>query len=110
MNELTRITIDTSKAVFTLHGVDAAGQVVLRRNLRRRELLPFFAKLPALALRLHHAGLALSAFGTRKSAPASTFFLNPVIPPPCRIIAAIGLRGDIRAYGSTGSTAISRSR
>ena len=46
MTGLTRIAIDTSKSVFTLHGVDAAGQVVLRRNLRRRELLPFFAKLP----------------------------------------------------------------
>jgi transposase len=71
MTELTRIAIDTSKSVFTLHGVDAAGQVVLRRNLRRRELLPFFAKLPALEVALeacggsHHWGRALQALGHR---------------------------------------------
>ena len=40
MTEITRIGIDTSKSVFTLHGVDGAGRAVLRRNLRRRELLP----------------------------------------------------------------------
>jgi hypothetical protein len=35
MTEITRIAIDRSKSVFTLHGVDVAGRVVLRRNLRR---------------------------------------------------------------------------
>jgi len=34
MTEITRIAIDTSKSVFTLHGVDGAGGAVLRRNLR----------------------------------------------------------------------------
>ena len=33
MTEITRIAIDTSKSVFTLHGVDVAGRVVLRRHL-----------------------------------------------------------------------------
>ena len=42
MTEITRIAIDTSKSVFTLQGVDVAGRAVLRRNRRRRELLPFF--------------------------------------------------------------------
>ncbi len=71
MSELTRIAIDTSKSVFTLHGVDAAGQVVMRRNLRRRELLAFFEKLPALEVALeacggsHHWGRALAARGHR---------------------------------------------
>jgi transposase len=71
MNELTRIAIDTSKAVFTLHGVDTAGRVVLRRNLRRRELLPFFEKLPELEAALeacggsHHWGRALQTLGHR---------------------------------------------
>ena len=37
--ELKRIAIDTSKHVFTLHGVDASGRVVLRRNLRRAAFL-----------------------------------------------------------------------
>ena len=40
MFEITRIAIDTSKSVFTLHAVNATGAVVLRRNLRRYDLLP----------------------------------------------------------------------
>jgi len=69
MTEITRIAIDTSKSVLTLHGVDAAGRAVLRRNLRRRELLSFFERLPPLEVALeacggsHHWGRALSALG-----------------------------------------------
>src|SRR5262245_34689969 len=37
---------DIAKSVFQVHGVDAAGQVVLRRRLRRRYVLAFFQKLP----------------------------------------------------------------
>ena len=46
MIEITRIAIDTSKSVFTLHGVDASGRAMLRRNLRRGEWADFFAQLP----------------------------------------------------------------
>lgn len=71
MTDITRIAIDTSKAVFTLHGVDAAGHAVLRRNLRRRELLGFFERLPAVEIALeacggsHHWARALGALGHR---------------------------------------------
>jgi transposase len=37
--------VDTSKSVFQLHGVDAAEQAVLRKKLRRRDLLRFFERL-----------------------------------------------------------------
>ena len=46
MSQIKRIGIDTSKAVFTLHGVDQAGQPVLRTNLRRAQMILFFKKLP----------------------------------------------------------------
>ena len=46
MSQFSRIGLDTSKAVFTLHCVDEAGEPVLRVNLRRAQLLPFFKKLP----------------------------------------------------------------
>ena len=71
MTEITRIAIDTSKSVFTLHGVDLAGRAVLRRNLRRRDLLPFFERLAPLEVALeacggsHHWGRALAALGHR---------------------------------------------
>ena len=56
MNEITRVAIDTSKSVFTLHGVDAAGRAVLRRNLRRSEVVAFFEKQPAVEVVLEACG------------------------------------------------------
>ncbi|UVK48639.1 hypothetical protein BPNPMPFG_007050 (plasmid) [Mesorhizobium sp. AR07] len=40
------IGLDLAKTVFQAHGVDDAGQTVLRRRLGRSELLAYFAKLP----------------------------------------------------------------
>lgn len=68
MNQLTRVAIDTSKSVFTLHGVDSAGQVVLRRNLRRQDMITFFT-CPPLEVAMeacggsHHWGRVLRALG-----------------------------------------------
>jgi hypothetical protein len=38
--------IDIAKSVFQVHGVDAAGEVVIRHQLKRRTVLSFFQKLP----------------------------------------------------------------
>ena len=43
--EITTIGLDVAKNVFQVHGVNAAGEVVVRKALRRVQLLPFFAKL-----------------------------------------------------------------
>ena len=45
MNDITTIGLDTAKSVFQVHGVDADGEVVLRRQLKRRQVLAFFTKL-----------------------------------------------------------------
>lgn len=45
MKEITTIGLDTAKSVFQLHGVGADGAVVLRRQLKRRQVISFFAKL-----------------------------------------------------------------
>jgi transposase len=37
--------LDVAKRVFQVHGVDAAGAIVFRRQLRRAEVVKFFAKL-----------------------------------------------------------------
>jgi transposase len=47
MQAITTIGFDTAKSVFQVHGVDAAGQVVIRRQLKRRQVLAFFEKLPS---------------------------------------------------------------
>jgi transposase len=46
MQTITTIGLDIAKSVFQVHGVDAAGQVVIRRQLKRRFVLAFFQKLP----------------------------------------------------------------
>ena len=58
MSELTRVGIDTSKAVFTLHGVDAAGRPVLRISLRRAQMVPFFRRLSPTIVALEACGSA----------------------------------------------------
>ena len=46
MQAVTTIGLDIAKSVFQVHGVDAHGNVAVRRQLRRRQVLPFFEKLP----------------------------------------------------------------
>jgi transposase len=69
MNDLIRIGMDTSKSVFQLHGVDSGERVMLRRKLRRRQVVEFFAKLPATRVGIeacgaaHHWARAIGAVG-----------------------------------------------
>jgi transposase len=42
MQTITTIGLDIAKSVFQVHGVDAGGQVVIRRQLKRRHALSFF--------------------------------------------------------------------
>ncbi len=58
MNQIIRIGMDTSKHFFQLHGVDAAERPVLRRKLRRNEVLAFFAKLPPTVIGMEACGAA----------------------------------------------------
>ena len=46
MTEVITIGVDLAKNVYQVHGVDAEGGVVFRRQLRRGQMLPFFRKLP----------------------------------------------------------------
>ena len=69
MSHITRIGIDTSKAVFTLHCVDDIGRAVLQTNLRRAQMVAFFKKLPPTEIVMeacgssHHWGRELRALG-----------------------------------------------
>ena len=46
MKTVTTIGLDIAKSVFEVHGVDTAGKVVVRKQLTRGRVLPFFMKLP----------------------------------------------------------------
>ena len=67
--EYKRIAVDTSKAVFTLHGIDFEDRPVLRRNLKRAEFEAFFAKLAPTEVAMeacgssHHWARTLAAAG-----------------------------------------------
>ena len=54
MGEISMIGLDLAKNVFQVHGIDASGGVVLRRQLRRGAVEKCFAQLPPArwALRL----------------------------------------------------------
>jgi len=69
MTKIIRIGVDTSKSVFQLHGVDWAEKPVLRKRLRRRQVLEFFAGLEPTKVGLeacgaaHHWARELTALG-----------------------------------------------
>ena len=71
MQAITTIGLDIAKSVFQVHGVDADGQVVIRRKLKRRYVLAFFEKLPACLVGIeacatsHHWSRQLQALGHR---------------------------------------------
>jgi transposase len=56
MQQISRIGLDTSKAVFTLHCVNAAEEPVLVVNLRRAQMAPFFRKQPRMVVGMEACG------------------------------------------------------
>lgn len=54
--KVTRIGIDLAKQVFQVHGVDEQGKKVLRRQLRRHQLLAFFSNLPVCLIGMEACG------------------------------------------------------
>jgi transposase len=53
---VTTVGVDLAKSVFQVHGVDASGQAVLVKRLRRGQLLMLFARLPACLVGLEACG------------------------------------------------------
>jgi transposase len=69
MQAITTIGLDIAKSVFQVHGVDAQGEVIIRRQLKRRYVLAFFQKLPPCLVGIeacassHHWSRELTALG-----------------------------------------------
>jgi transposase len=69
MQTVTTIGLDIAKSVFQVHGVDAGGRVVIRRQLKRRYVLTFFQKLAPCLIGIeacassHHWSRELQALG-----------------------------------------------
>src|SRR6476619_1410263 len=69
VDQISRIGMDTSKHIFQLHGVNAAEAPVLRKKLRRKEMVTFFEKLAPTKFAIeacgasHHWSRLLQSFG-----------------------------------------------
>ena len=69
MQAITTIGLDIAKSVFQVHGVDAQGNVIVRRQVKRRYVLAFFEKLPPCLVGIeacassHHWSRELKALG-----------------------------------------------
>jgi transposase len=69
MQSILTVGLDIAKSVFQVHGVDAVGQVVIRRQLKRRYVLEFFQKLQPCLVGIeacassHHWSRELQAIG-----------------------------------------------
>src|SRR6478736_6621211 len=69
MQTVTTVGLDIAKSVFQVHGIDAKGDVVMRRQLKRRYVLAFFQKLSPCLVGIeacatsHHWSRELTALG-----------------------------------------------
>ncbi len=71
MGQVVTIGLDIAKSVFQVHGVDAVGEVVIRRQVRRGQMLSFFAAQPSCLVGIeacataHYWGRELAKLGHR---------------------------------------------
>ena len=77
--QITKVVIDLAKNVIQTHGANERGKAVVRRQLRRNQVVPFFVNLPPCLIRMeacgsaHHWERKLQALGhqVRLMAPQS---------------------------------------
>ena len=102
MQAVTTVGLDIAKSVFQVHGVDARGNVVVRRQLRRRQVLPFFKKLPSCLVGVeacatsHHWSRQLRALGMLPPKPWQP--LHKCSPPHRAAFRVSAIR--LRSHGA----------
>lgn len=96
MRTITTIGLDIAKSVFQVHGIDPEGKVIICRQLKRRYVMAFFAKLPPCLIGIeacassHYCSRELGALGhtVRLMPPA---YVKPYVK------RCGGCRGDLRS-------------
>ena len=95
MEKLIRIGMDTSKQVFQLHGVNAAEEPVLRRKLRRKEMVAFFQRLEPTVVGIEACGGAHHLLETEQ-------MVRSIDPKPETIRGAQRCSITAAVFGSSG--------
>ncbi|MEY9882600.1 transposase [Bradyrhizobium sp. USDA 328] len=91
MEKIITVGLDLAKSIFQVHGVADNGQVLVRRTLRRSQVLPFFRGLPACLVGMeacasaHHWAREIAALGhsVRLMPPA---YVKPYGAPRRRVL------------------------
>lgn len=84
MNNISVIGLDLAKNIFQVHGIDSSGKILIRKKLKRSEVLKFFSQLPLCLVGMEACGGShywyreLSKFGhtVKMMAPA---FVKPYL-------------------------------
>jgi transposase len=92
MSEISMIGLDLAKNVFQVHGVDASGAVVLRRQLRRAAVEKFFAQLPPCLVGMeacgsaHHWARVIGRYGHQNDGRDAEGICEAVSRPTMRFV------------------------
>ena len=91
--KVTTAGIDLAKNVFQVHGVNEHGKTVLRKQLKREQMAPFFANLPTCLIGMeacgsaHHWARKLTSLGHTVRLVAPQFcWRRPKIEPLLRVV------------------------
>ena len=82
--DISIVGLDLAKNVFQVHAIDSAGKVIVRRSLRRRQVMPFFTKLEPCLIGMeacgtsHFWGRELQALG-HKVKPMPPIYVTPYV-------------------------------
>ena len=97
---ITTIGLDLAKSIFQVHGIDETGATALTKRLHRKQMLPFFQKLPPCLIAMEACGTAhywartLAAIG--QHGPRHSALLREGLCQT-RQERHIGCRGDLRS-------------
>jgi len=82
VDQIIRIGMDTSKHVFQLYGVNAAEQPVLRKKLRRKDMVAFFEKLAPTVIAIEACGASHQCARFLQSLGHSVKLIAPQLVKP----------------------------
>jgi transposase len=94
--QITTVGLDLAKRIFQVHAVDASGSVVVRKALRRSQVLPFFTKLPSCLIGMEACGTSSTPV---RAAAMSVVACAPRLVGVCKA-AALRVRSNVSFMGT----------